>query len=84
MADGSVKALATTRVEFGYIPVAEANLFSVVAGVPAHWAAEEADCLEHVVRKMLIEAVGKEGMDADTAYACRFLLDASCALREAS
>lgn len=83
MAVEMVAAPVTSRVEFGEVPVADANLFSVAAGLPAWVAVEQAGILEAIMSEMLSKAVAEEGMDANAAFVCRFLLDAASALRQA-
>lgn len=74
---------STEQTEFGHIPVLDANVFAVRAGVDQDTALGQAECLESAVRELLTDAVGEGSMTADKAWLCRFALDAATAVRTA-
>ena len=73
----------TLKTDFGFIPVAEAHMLSVNAGVDAHFAVARAQLLENFAREKLLDGV-EAGLDADTADHLWFVLGVARALRKAS
>lgn len=78
------QAHRTVARGFGRIPVNDADLFAVNAGVDVDFAIAEASLIEAFISRRLFEAVDNKGMSPDDCHTLHFLSEVSQALRKAS